>query len=149
MIYYTESTMAALTAKHMHIINEHHAEVERSDFNLDPDYNLYDELEENDNLCVVIARDSETRKLVGYIVDIYGPSLHYKGQNVSVNDMLYVRKEYRKKGVAKILVTYADNILKEKGVVLSIRATKIGNPCPSMMKGRGYTEHERNWFKRH
>ena len=93
------------------------------EFPLDPDYDAYRKIADSGNLvCVVCMDDNE---VVGYIVFIVQPHLHYKSCLTAFEDIYYVKPEYRKGRIGIRLFQYAEKVLKSAGVNRIIMHTKI------------------------
>ena len=67
--------------------------VNKDKIKLNPDWDAYHALEQNQRLKIFTARSEE--ELVGYFVVITGSNLHYKDHVFAVNDILYLKKEHR------------------------------------------------------
>lgn len=81
----------------------------------EPDYRVYQALEDAGALHIVTARDSNGL-LVGYIVDTINPSLHYSRDRFAVNDVVFVIKQLRNTSVGYKLIAKARDLLKADGV---------------------------------
>lgn len=81
------------------------------DFPLEPDYEAYKRLADNGMLRCITCRVGE--ELVGYIVFIVQPHLHYKSCRTAFEDIYYIAPEYRKGRVGIKLFQYAEKVLKE------------------------------------
>lgn len=93
------------------------------DFPLDPDYEAYKRLGDARMLrCITLRADGE---LIGYIIFIIQPHLHYRSCKTAFEDLYYVKKEYRRGRVGIRLFQYAESVLKGIGVNRVILHTKI------------------------
>ena len=129
------------------LIREHWEEiaVNKDKIKLNPDWDFYHALEEQDKLRIFTARDEGN--LVGYFVTILSYNPHYKDHLFAVNDVLFLSKEYRKGFAGVRLVKFAEKCLKEDGVsVLSIN-TKVHQPFDQMMDYLNYNLQERVYTK--
>lgn len=79
----------------------------------DPDWDLYELLEDNDSLFIFTARDEG--KLVGYFSVVKTPNPHSKGKFIFCNDVIYLHKNYRKGFVGVKLFKFVEDCLKDDG----------------------------------
>jgi len=93
------------------------------DFPLDPDYEAYKRLSSTGMLrCITCRADGE---LIGYIIFMIQPHLHYKACKTAFEDVYFVKKKYRLGRVGIRLFQYAESVLKGIGVNRIIMHTKI------------------------
>lgn len=112
---------------------------------LNPDWDAYASLEEAGKLSIFTVRSSG--KLVGYFVVFVGTNLHYKDHLFAVNDILFLRKEYRRGMCGAKLIKFAEKSLAEDGVsVLNIN-TKIHQPFDGLLERLGFNPIERVYSK--
>lgn len=102
---------------------------------LNPNWELYDILYEQDVLHIVTAEDN--KKLVGYYVSIITPYLHYKDTLVAENDVVYLCKEYRKGLTGYKLIKFAVEQLKQRVQVIILNM-KAEHPFFSLSKRLGF-----------
>ena len=119
--------------------------VNKDKIKLNPDWETYRTLENSDKLKIFTARVKE--ELVGYFVVITGSNLHYKDHVFAVNDILYLKKEYRKGRTGIKLIKFAEEYLRDDGVsVLNIN-TKVHKPFDVLMEHMGFGLIERVYSK--
>jgi GNAT superfamily N-acetyltransferase len=119
--------------------------VNKDKIKLNPDWDTYRTLENSDKLKIFTARVKE--ELVGYFVVITGSNLHYKDHVFAVNDILYLKKEYRKGRTGIKLIKFAEKYLRDDGVsVLNIN-TKVHKPFDVLMEHMGFGLVERVYSK--
>ena len=119
--------------------------VNKDKIKLNPDWDTYRTLENSDKLKIFTARVKE--ELVGYFVVITGSNLHYKDHVFAVNDILYLKKEYRKGRTGIKLIKFAEKYLRDDGVsVLNIN-TKVHKPFDVLMEHMGFGLIERVYSK--
>jgi predicted acetyltransferase len=75
------------------------------DFPLAPDYDAYKRLADARMLRCITARVGE--ELIGYIIFVVQPHLHYMTCKTAFEDIYFIRKEYRKGRVGIRLFKYA------------------------------------------
>lgn len=106
------------------------------DFPLAPDYDAYKRLAENGMLrCITVRADDE---MVGYIIFIIQPHLHYMTCKTAFEDIYYVRPDFRKGRVGIRLFKYAEEVLKGLGVNRIIMHTKIHMDNSKLFEYLGY-----------
>ena len=119
--------------------------VNKDKIKLNPDWDAYHALEQNQRLKIFTARSEE--ELVGYFVVITGSNLHYKDHVFAVNDILYLKKEYRKGRTGIKLIKFAEKYLRDDGVsVLNIN-TKVHKPFDVLMEHMDFGLVERVYSK--
>ena len=108
----------------MPILEEHYEELcVTKDFPLMPDYAAYGRLDTAGMLrCVTVRQNGE---LIGYIIFIVQPHLHYMTCKTAFEDIYFLRKEYRLGRVGIRMFQFAEEVLKKDGVNRVIMHTKI------------------------
>ena len=107
------------------------------DFALEPDYDAYRRLCDAGMLrCITCRADSE---LIGYIIFVVQPHLHYKSCKTAFEDIYFITKEYRKGRIGIKLFQYAEKVLKDIGVNRIIMHTKIHLDNSKLFEYLGYT----------
>jgi GNAT superfamily N-acetyltransferase len=113
---------------------------------LEPDWELYQIIEDNGSLRVFTARDDN--KLVGYFTVVSSPSLHSKGKLIASNDVIFLHPAYRKGFVGVKLFKFAEKCVKEDGFQqLQICYTEKFDISP-ILSMLGYTKVETKFEKR-
>lgn len=82
---------------------------------LDPQYDVYLEREERDELLSVIMRDDQGT-IAGYFFGFIAPGLHYQTCLTCTMDIFYIRDEYRSGTAAIRLFRFVERELKTRGV---------------------------------
>lgn len=113
---------------------------------LNPDYALYQAMQDAGILHMVTARDDK-RKLIGYFVSIVSPNLHYMDHIFATNDILYIDKEYRGKMVGIKLFKFAEEELKKLGVDVIVLHSKVHADFKVLVERIGYTHVENQYSK--
>lgn len=128
------------------IFPEHYDELcVTKDFALEPDYDAYRRMAAAGMLRTITCRcDGE---LIGYIVFIVQPHLHYKSCMTAFEDIYYVKKEYRKGRVGIRLFQYAESVLKQRGVKRIIMHTKIHLDNSRLFEYLGYKHTDKLYTK--
>ncbi len=107
---------------------------------LDPDWALYERMEELDmEVCVVARADG---RLVGYAVYLIVPTLHYR-HKAGVADVFYIEPAYRKGWVGIELFRVVERLLRERGVPVMETRVKTHLNVGTVMRylGMSCTEH--------
>lgn len=101
------------------LLNEHYQEVGpvKHGIPLDPDMVLYKELEDKGMIETHTARDRVSGELVGYSVWIITTHPHYKGSVTAFNDVVFMRKDYRKGRQGYMFLKYTIEKIKALGKV--------------------------------
>jgi GNAT superfamily N-acetyltransferase len=112
---------------------------------LEPNYEVYKNIEDAGILKVVTCRNDAD--LIGYILFIVTPHLHYKSCITAVEDIYFVRKDYRKGRTGIKLFQFAEKYLKEQGVHRVIFGTKVHLDNSKLFEYLGYTFFEKLYTK--
>jgi GNAT superfamily N-acetyltransferase len=128
------------------IFPEHYEELcVTKDFPLEPDYEAYRNLGRAGMLrCVTCRADGV---LIGYIVFIVQPHLHYRSCKTAFEDIYYVKKEFRKGRIGIRLFQYAEKVLKEFGINRIIIHTKIHLDNSKLFEYLGYKHTDKLYTK--
>jgi hypothetical protein len=114
---------------------------------LDPQWNLYDLHEQNDSLAYIALRESG--ELIGYVISIIAPGLHYKTCLTAHMDILFVRPDKRDvaaKG-ALLLVDTLEKELRRRGVQRWFMGTKLHKDIGVIFKRRKFIPVEMTYTK--
>ncbi len=115
------------------------------DFSLEPDFAAYDRLHKAGFLRAVTCRSNE--ELVGYIIFIIQPHLHFCSCITAFEDLYYVKKEHRKGRTGIRLFQYAEKVLKEAGVKRIIMHTKVHMDNSRLFEYLGYKNTDKLFSK--
>jgi GNAT superfamily N-acetyltransferase len=128
------------------IYPEHYEELSvTKSFELEPDYEQYLRLESVGVLKVVTCRNDG--ELIGYIMYIISPHLHYKSCLTAFEDIYFVKKQYRKGRIGIKLFKYAEEVLRELKVNRVIYATKVHLDNSKLFEYLGYTNSDKLYTK--
>ena len=108
---------------------------------LNPDWDVYSELEQQGKLKIFTARDNDT--LVGFFVVVVGVNMHYKDHTFACNDIIYLHKDYRKGFAGIKLIKFAKKCLTEDGVSVLAINTKVHQPFDKVLERLGFNLIER------
>lgn len=103
---------------------------------LNPDENVYEELDRQNKLLLVTARDGD--KLVGYFLWFLVNHTHYKHVLTAEEDLHFLLPNYRGRGLGFQLMQAACDAARERGAELLIVREKIGHEHPTLWKRLGF-----------
>ena len=86
-------------------------------------------------MCI---RDRNDDELIGYVIFFIAPHLHYKSCKRAIEDIYFVKKEYRKGRVGIKLFQYAEEVLKHCGVEVIVMNTKVHLDNTRLFEYLGY-----------
>ena len=112
---------------------------------LEPNYEVYKNIETAGILKVVTCRND--KELIGYILFIVTPHLHYKSCITAVEDIYFVKKDYRRGRTGIKLFQFAEKYLKEQGVHRVIYGTKVHLDNSKLFEYLGYSFFEKLYSK--
>jgi len=115
------------------------------DFPLSPDYAAYDRLHQFGMLRAITCRNDG--ELVGYIIFIVQPHLHYSTCTTAFEDLYYVKKEYRKGRTGIKLFQFSEKVLKDAGVNRVIMHTKVHMDNSRLFEYLGYKHTDKLFTK--
>ena len=127
----------------LYLLDLHYNEIalNQDKIKLNPDWDVYKELEQEGKLKIFTARDNDT--LVGYFVVVVGVNMHYKDHTFACNDIIYLHKDYRKGFAGIKLIKFAKKCLTEDGVSVLAINTKVHQPFDRVLERLGFNLIER------
>jgi hypothetical protein len=114
---------------------------------LSPQWNIYDHHEQEGRLVYVTLRDRG--ELIGYIISIIAPGLHYSTCLTSHMDILFVRPDRRDasaKGVLMMIDTL-EHELRRRGVQRWFMGTKLHKDIGAIFRRRKFEAVEMTYTK--
>jgi GNAT superfamily N-acetyltransferase len=129
------------------LLSEHWEEVavHKEKIKVNPCWETYKTLEDSGKLGIFTAR--EEGLLVGYFVVIASVNPHYKDHVFGVNDVIYLKPEYRGTRVGSDLITYAEDYMSSNGVSVFVINTKTHVPFDGVLKRLGFDHIENVYSK--
>jgi len=124
------------------LLDEHYEELtlNKHVVKLNPNWNEYDRREKSGKFVYLTARDDG--KLVGYSAWFVDYHIHYADLKVAMNDVIFLKKEYRQ-GMAGIkLIKYSEKIVKELNVNKIAWHIKESNDFRPILQRMGYIEED-------
>ncbi len=116
------------------------------DIPLSPDYDRYLSLEENGITRLFTIRNEGA--LIGYALFYLSHSIQYSKSYQAVQDILYIKPEYRGAGLGKDFLLYIDNQLRKEGVQVVFHHTKVKHDFSALLKRIGYTHTDSVYSRR-
>ena len=117
------------------LISEHWEEIAHfKDIPLDPDFDLYQKIQDSGNIRVFTVREED--KLVGYALFFTKVNLHYKSSNQAVQDILFIHPDHR--GCGAKFIIWCDEQLKAEGVQAVYQHMKAKHNFGEMLERIGY-----------
>ena len=104
------------------ILKLHSEELTEFSFSLNPNWDMYQHLEDMNVLHIVTAR--EGKKLIGYYVSIIALHYHYKDALIAENDIHYILPEYRKGWLGYKFLKQVIQFLKARNVDIILHTMK-------------------------
>lgn len=131
------------------LLDEHYRELalNQDKVPLSPQWDLYDQHEKNGRLVYVALR--ERGELIGYVISIVAPGLHYSTCLTAHMDILFVRPGKRDSGArgALLLVDTLEAELRRRGVQRWFMGTKIHKDIGAIFRRRGFEAVEVTYTK--
>jgi len=146
VITYAEEDPTVFFKELAPILPEHYEELcVTKDFPLEPDLDAYDRLHKSGMLKAVTCRDDGG--LVGYIIFVVQPHLHYRSCVTAFEDLYYVKKEFRRGRTGIKLFQFAEQVLQSAGVKRIIMHTKIHMDNSRLFEYLGYKNTDKLFTK--
>ena len=147
MITYQVERFENVIEEMMPILELHWEEIahHKDRIKLNPDYALYQSMQDAGILHIVTARDNN--RLIGYFISVVSPNLHYSDHLYATNDILYIDKEHRGKMVGIKLFKFAEKELYNLGVDVIVLHSKVQADFKSLVERIGYTHVENQYSK--
>ena len=137
MITFQEETLAQIRDKEFEdILKLHSEELTEFAFQLNPDWKVYQLLEDTGALHIVTARDNE--KLIGYHVSFIMTHHHYMDALVAENDLYYILPEYRKGWLGYKFLKKVIQFLKRRNVNIVSHNMKVSHSYLPLTKRLGF-----------
>ena len=114
-------------------------------FPLSPDYARYAKMAEMGILKLLTCR--KDGELIGYVLMIIGPMLHYQTCIVAHEDIYYLKKEHRSGRIGVKLFQFVEDEMKKLGVDRIIMGTKVYSDNSKLFEYLGYRFYEKLFTK--
>lgn len=131
------------------LLYEHYKEtVPYKDYQLNIDWEAYEDMYDSGFIEFFIGRNEEER-IVAYALYVVSPSPHYKDKIYANMDLIYVDPKHRGSGLAKQLLNYCEDYLREeRDVDLTTIGMKASVPFKKLAEDLGYDEMEYIYTKK-
>lgn len=132
------SDVDELRSKGQGLFEDHYHEIalDQDVMHLAPDWAKYYDLENRGKLVSLAAWAGD--KLVGYAASIFDNHLHYAGQSVLFNDLLFIHQKHRGGTIATRMVWRLENIAREMGATKLTFHHKPDTPMGKLLRKLGY-----------
>ena len=115
------------------------------EFPLEPDYDAYRRIADAGQLVCIVGMDGD--EVMGYIVFIVQPHLHYKSCLTAYEDIYYLKPEYRKGSTGIRMFKYAEKVLASVKVNRIIMHTKVHQDNSRLFEYLGYKNSDKLFTK--
>ena len=124
------------------LLEDHWLEVEwgKDDIPLDPNFRAYQQADQDGTVVMFALRDGGA--LVGYNTFWIYNHPHHSGTVFAVNDMLYIKPEYRNGLSSSNMLWFCEEVLKEKGANVITYHMKPHKSFTKLMDYLGYEHTE-------
>lgn len=131
------------------VFERHYKEISAfQDIPLKPDFEKYMLMEKNGMLrCFVVRDNKDSMKLCGYALFFVHKNIHYSSSLQAIQDLLYLDKSLRGKGVGRAFIDWCDGELLHDGVELTYHHVKTKFNFGPMLEQIGY-RHVENIYVR-
>ena len=137
MITFQEETLNQIHDKEFEdILRLHSEELTEFSFPLNPDWKVYQQLEDVNALHIVTAREGE--RLIGYYVSFITTHHHYKDALVAENDLHYILPEYRKGWLGYKFLKKVIQFLKRRNVNIISHNMKVSHSYLPLTERLGF-----------
>lgn len=129
------------------LLRMHYEEIarHRDKIALNPDYEKYAILDGLGMVHTVTARKGGV--LIGYFNALVAPHAHSKDHLMALNDIIYILPEYRKGFTAARLFRFAEETLRERGVMSMHISVNLNHDFGLVLERLGFMETERIYEK--
>jgi len=102
------------------------------------------EILETAGLFALFTARADDGQLVGYNAFFLNTHMHYAGLFMAVNDVFYIRDDYRHGSTALRLLRFSETALKRLGAQKVVYHCKAGNNFATILRSRllGYSDEE-------
>ena len=146
VVYAVEPFSDALIVEILPLLRDHYNElIDDPDIPLSPDLSRYYAMAGANLIHIVTARSEG--ELVGYTVNLLMRGLHYSTKIFATNDLVFVRKDFRKGVVGIRLLKVMEEELKKLGVHYICMHVKPFPDFGPVLKRMGYGVWETIWKK--
>lgn len=137
MIEYAREMLGDVRGDMEPLLEAHWREIAHyQDILLNPDWEFYSLIEQDDRLRIFTARDGG--RLIGYAAFFVGPNRHYKYSIQAVQDVIFLHPEYRGARVGAKLILYADEQCRAENIQVIYHHIKAAHDFGPLLVHCGY-----------
>lgn len=138
MLFARETVCAEFLEEMRPLLERHYHEIAHyQDIKLEPNFAKYIDMDRAGNLRVFTARDEE-RKLIGYGVFFVTHNMHYQGSLQASQDIIFIEKSTRGRGMGRDFINWCDFQLRNEGVQVVYHHVKQKHNFGPMLETLGY-----------
>lgn len=115
------------------------------EFPLMPDYEAYERIAKSGNITCIVCMDGN--EVVGYVIFLIQPHLHYKTCLTAFEDIYYLKPEYRKGRIGIRMFKFAEDVLRSANINRIIMHTKIHLDNSKLFEYLGYKHTDKLYTK--
>jgi len=146
MINYHVSNAKDCFEEIQQLLHLHYEEISLlKEYPLNPQFGIYEKLDETDKVKVILCK--KDNEIIGYIVFFISHHLHYADCLMAIEDIYYLKKEYRTGRVGIRMFKFAEDYLKSIHVDMIKYSTKVHADKSSLFEYLGYTNTEKVFTK--
>lgn len=128
------------------LVRHYHEIAHYQDIPLEVDYEVYAAAEAGGKLRIFTVRMGED--LAGYASYFVNHNPHYRKSVQAVQDVLFLKPEFRGFSIGRGLISYADTMLRLEGIQVVYHHSKVKLPMDAVLKACGYELIETVWGRR-
>jgi len=137
-----QNPVAVIRSEGMSLLNAHWREVAQYPEVqvLDPDWQIYEQMERSGKLWVLTARDGG--RLVGYIVMMLSRHLHYRSLTIAIDDIHFIHPDYRKGLTGYRMIRTTVKAMQALGVRMCTFRTKAAKDHGQLFRRLGFEPND-------
>lgn len=130
------------------LVKEHYGELASfQDIPLDVAVSRYLAIEADGKLRIYVARDA-SGQFVGYSAFVLYNCTHAASSVRAIQDVIFLQKPFRGRGLGERLVVWCDEQLRADGVDVAYQVTKLSHDFGPMLESVGYTLVDKVYARR-
>lgn len=144
---YSVESLMACRAEVDPLLIEHWKEIalNQDEIPLDVDWTVYEAMEQAGILVFISCRRDSA--LIGYSAFVVKPHPHYKSTVFAMNDVIFLKEEFRRGRIGYGLIKASENAVRDKGAEKISWHVKITNDWTALLSRMGYEIEEMNCGK--
>lgn len=145
MIRYNKECLSECLEELKPLLEDNSKEINKYNYDLNPNYEAYWQLESLGMLHLLIAREEGV--IVGYCIIIINPHLHFQHKQYATVDVLYVSPSKRGGFVAYKLLRLTEEMVKDLGGDVLVLAVSDKKPFHRLCKKLNFSKLETLYTK--